>query len=92
MEDEDFNDPPAPSADKVARQAIGLAPVACHGIVETDRANLAYEWQRALGFEEKLSAGVIAGARSVRRPHIDRHAIISHRVFPGIRVLNENRS
>jgi hypothetical protein len=74
MENEEFNEPPPPSADKVARRAIVLAVVACRGIVETDRANAqgasdlakrAYDWLRALGLDEELSAGRIESLKPV---------------------------
>lgn len=64
MEDEGFNEPNPPSADKVARRAIVLAVVACRGIVEADRANAqgasdlakrSYDWLRAIGLEDELS-------------------------------------
>jgi hypothetical protein len=65
MGDEEFNEPPPPAADKVARRAIVLAVVACRGIVEADRANAqgasdlakrSYDWLRALGLEGELRA------------------------------------
>jgi hypothetical protein len=65
MEDKEFNEPPPPSADKVARRAIVLSVVACRGVVEADPANArgasdlakrAYDWLRALGLDEELSA------------------------------------
>jgi hypothetical protein len=65
MEDEEFNEPPPPSAETVARRAIVLSVVACRGIVEGDRANVqgasdlakrAYDWLRAVGLDEELSA------------------------------------
>lgn len=64
MKDEDIQDPPPPSADKVARRAIVLSVISCRGIVEGDRANpsggadlaaRSFDWLVQLGLEKELS-------------------------------------
>jgi hypothetical protein len=64
MENEDFIEPPPPSADKVARRAIVLSVVSCRGFVEgdyarsheaADLAKRSHDWLRAIGLEEDLS-------------------------------------
>jgi hypothetical protein len=63
MEDEDIQDPPPPSADKVARRAIVLSVVSCRGVVEGDRENpgaadlakRSCDWLMGLGLEGELS-------------------------------------
>jgi hypothetical protein len=56
MEDEEFKDPPPPSADRVAKRAIVLSVVCCRGIVEShpedpdaeDLAKRSFEWLQTL--------------------------------------------
>lgn len=64
MEDDQFSEPPPPSADKVARRAIVLSVVSCRGFVEGDRGNpkagadlakRSYEWLRAIALDEEAS-------------------------------------
>jgi hypothetical protein len=64
MGDEQFTEPPPPSADKVARRAVVLSVVACRGIIDGDRTNpkeadalskRSYNWLRAIGLEEELT-------------------------------------
>jgi len=64
MEDEEFLEPPPPSADKVARRAIVLSVVSCRGIVEghpkhskegRDLVKRSDLWLRAIGLEDELS-------------------------------------
>lgn len=61
MEDEEFTEPPPPSAERVARRAIMLSVVSCRGIVEgnktnptggADLARRSYDWLRAISVEE----------------------------------------
>ena len=64
MEDQEFSEPPPPSAEKVARRAILLSVVSCRGFVEGDRANpkdaadlakRSYDWLQAMNLEEEMS-------------------------------------
>jgi Domain of unknown function (DUF4272) len=63
-EDEEFSEPPTPSAERVAQRAIVLSVVACRGVIDGQRANLqesadltkrAYDWLRARDLQDELS-------------------------------------
>jgi hypothetical protein len=65
IEDQDYIEPTPPSADRVARRAIVLSVLSCRGILEGDQENRewaadlakrSYDWLRAIGLEEDLSA------------------------------------
>jgi hypothetical protein len=64
MKDQEYSEPPPPSAEKVARRALVLSVVACRGVVEGDTANprgaadlakRSHDWLLAIGLEEEMS-------------------------------------